>query len=489
MKIDDQTWNDLLLDAYCERIAAPASLFGREALRHRLRHGAVAKTPDVTGAAGAPDLAPTRERIQTLLSDAALTASVSAACRPLSACDTTVVPLLGAAGPESDAAQPGAQRALPRWSGHLWLLPIAFLLSAVFALFWWPLWAVTLTCWLLLMALQVTYHSRIQTWQAVVHSLQAILRSHVGLGAIPSPLLDDFRPQAAAATKLSRQLARTVLARAPVASEYLDWVLLDNLKHYFRTQRLVAAHIATLRHSHELVAVMDAELALSAHLREAPTVCWAGTGAHITLRHVIHPMLDIPQALTIDLQGGAFISGQNGTGKSTLLRTIGINLLTARAFGFCYAEEASVPMLAVCASMKSEDALEQGESLYLAELRRAREMLALSNSGQRTVFLIDEIFRGTNHLESVSAGAAVLHALAENDIVLVSSHNLVLGTLLEDRLEALCVQSDDDGKLRLAPGILRQTNGIALLRHGGFDPAIEARAQQVYAQLVDMVPQ
>jgi DNA mismatch repair ATPase MutS len=112
-------------------------------------------------------------------------------------------------------------------------------------------------------------------------------------------------------------------------------------------------------------------------------------------------------------------------------------------------------------------------------------MLALSNSGQRTVFLIDEIFRGTNHLESVSAGAAVLHALAENDIVLVSSHNLVLGTLLEDRLAALCVQSDDEGKLRLEPGILRQTNGIALLRHGGFDPAIEAHAQRIHAALLD----
>lgn len=98
---------------------------------------------------------------------------------------------------------------------------------------------------------------------------------------------------------------------------------------------------------------------------------------------------------------GAFISEQNGIGKSTLLRTVGLNLLVARAFGFCYARKATVSMLPVYASMQNEDSLLGGESLYIAELQRARELLAAAAGPHRGILIIDEFFRGTNHMESV----------------------------------------------------------------------------------------
>ncbi|WP_229415834.1 MutS-related protein [Pseudoduganella armeniaca] len=178
---------------------------------------------------------------------------------------------------------------------------------------------------------------------------------------------------------------------------------------------------------------------------------------------------------------GAFVSGQNGVGKSTLLRTVGINLVAARAFGFCYAVSAHVPSLPVYASMQSEDAMDSGESLYMAELRRARELLALARRGP-AVFVIDEIFRGTNHLESVSAATAVLHELARHHLVLVSSHNLELAPLLRDRLAPFCVEAGAHG-VTVRPGVLRDTNGIRLLADSGFDAAIERDAVTVFQWL------
>jgi DNA mismatch repair ATPase MutS len=166
-----------------------------------------------------------------------------------------------------------------------------------------------------------------------------------------------------------------------------------------------------------------------------------------------------------------------------LLRTVGLNLIVARAFGFCYADSAVTPALAVYSSMQSEDALEGGESLYIAELRRARELLALAERAP-AIFIIDEIFRGTNHLESISAATAVLHTLSASGKVIVSSHNLVLAPLLADCLAPLCVSSVD-GRLRLAPGVLKETNGIALLGARGFDEAISAKANRVFAWLSD----
>jgi DNA mismatch repair ATPase MutS len=290
---------------------------------------------------------------------------------------------------------------------------------------------------------------------------------------------------AAQAGQLRGKLARNALSSAPGLSEYADWVLLANLKHYFATRRLVRAHAAFLRASYVLVAGLDADLALARHLSARQQWCWAQAGweQEIQLQSVRHPLLADAQALDLSLEGrSAFISGQNGIGKSTLLRTVGLNLLVARAFGFCYAQAARVPNLPVYASMQNEDALDGGASLYQSELRRAHELLALAKSPQRAVFIIDEIFRGTNHLESVSAAAAVLEQLAGRGTVLVSSHNVVLAQLLEHSSVPLLVQKRAGG-LVLTPGVLADTNGLTLLAQSGFDAAIEQRARDVYKRL------
>jgi DNA mismatch repair ATPase MutS len=141
------------------------------------------------------------------------------------------------------------------------------------------------------------------------------------------------------------------------------------------------------------------------------------------------------------------------------------------------------PLLPVYASMQNEDALASGESFYMAELRRGQELLALA-ARRPAVFLVDEIFRGTNYLESVSAAAAVLHTLAARGRVVVASHHLVLAALLADHLQPWCVRRTDDG-WELAPGLLQDTNGIALLAERGFAPEIVSRANRVHAWLGD----
>jgi DNA mismatch repair ATPase MutS len=158
---------------------------------------------------------------------------------------------------------------------------------------------------------------------------------------------------------------------------------------------------------------------------------------------------------------------------------LGLNLAAARAFGFCYARRASLPAIAVVASMQNEDSLLGGQSLYIAELARARTLLAAAHGQQPVVCLIDEIFRGTNHEESVSAAAAVLDELAQHALVVVSSHNLVLGPLLAHRLEPWRVERGAMGALRMERGILGRTNGIALLASHGFGAALQDKAARV----------
>lgn len=461
--LDEQTWDDMLLPQYSAQLARETSIFGQQELHRRLY-------------ADGGGVAASAVRVRTLAQDTGRRQQLHAACAGLRRADREISVALFGAEPSP----------APRWAGLLPWLPPAMLLTVVLALATGvvALWGVVVGLWLLLTVVQVRYHEAVEEWARILATLQQMLRAHSLLAALDDPLTAGLREDAAQAGKLNRRIAQSPVGNLPGVREYRDWLWLLNVRHYFASRDAVRAELTLLRSSFERVAGLEADLALARHLAQTPHYCWAEQGGAVALEQVVHPLLAQAEPLTFALAGqGAFISGQNGIGKSTLLRTVGLNLILARAFGFCYAQRAVTPLLPVYSSMQSEDALEGGESLYIAELRRARELLALAERAP-AVFIIDEIFRGTNHLESISAATAVLHTLSQRGTVIVSSHNLVLAPLLEDRLAPWCVSRVGDG-LRVAPGVLQETNGIALLDARGFDAAISAKANRVFDWLSD----
>ena len=461
--IDAQTWDEMLLDAYSASLAEHTSIFGQQRLHQRL-------------AGGVADPA-SAERVRALLAAPDAMTQLQQAMHGLRSVDMEVsAPLFG---------QPIASP--PWWRRLLLLPPLALLLSLAAALLFAPLaWFGVLAAWTVLMAVQVQFHERGKYWQRSVRSLQQLLLAHERLGALDTPFTQGWQDDARRAGRLHRHLTPIRwLKMVPLLSEYEDWFVLGDVRRYFRSRVVLLRQLEVFRHSFLRVAELEADLALARHLQAREQFCWAqalpGDARELRFEQVRHPLLPAALPLSLSLDGrGAFVSGQNGIGKSTLLRTLGLNLVCARAFGFCHAQAARVPLLPLYSSMQSEDSLAGGESLYLAELRRARELLALADGAEPALFMIDEIFRGTNHLESISAAAAVLHTLAARHLVIVSSHNLVLAPLLEDCLAPWCVRRDASGALLLAPGVLQATNGIALLAERGFGRAIEDKAGRVF---------
>lgn len=458
--LDDQTWNDLLLGSYEDKLAGDASVFGRQMLHQRLRAGL-----------GDAEVAALRPRLERLMDDPARLAALEASLATLRHADTEVAGLLF-----GDAPEPA-----PPWGRWLWLLPIVLLLS-VAALVTLPLgWIATLAAIAPLMFLQIRYHRRIEAWNGVIRSMHALLRATTVLGEQGGPLLETFVDLRGPAERLHVRLARSLLLRMiPAGRAYADWFGAGNVGYYFKTARIVGAERGFLRECYLACAALEADVALARHLLGQQRWCWADRSAprSLALEEGVHPLMTQPAALSLALDGrGAFVSGQNASGKSTFLRMVGLNLVAARAFGFAYASRARLPALLVRASMQNEDSLLGGESLYMAELRRARELLEASAKAPG-ICLIDEVFRGTNHLESVSAAAAVLEQLSARELVLVSSHNLVLAPLLRDQLDAVFIDTAS-GRPVLAPGVLRNPNGIALLATQGFGARIEDRAAEV----------
>ena len=447
--IDQATWRDMLVEPYLAELSKETSIFGQHVLYQRLRAGSAVLQSD---------------RIKSLIDSPVQLRALHLACTPLRRAEKEIATMLF----------DDTLATVPAWVRWAWLLPLALCLSLAAVALSPAAWLPALAALYFLLSTQMGYSDRVEQWERSMNALQMLLRVVSGQGG----------SDVAAAGKLNRKLTRSpAQLLMPGLRTYLDWFAIANVKHYFLTVTLVRQNLPVLRDWFDRIASMEADIALARHLLHTTSFCWAvpSGSAAIVLEQTVHPLLLDAQPLTLTLQGkGAFISGQNGVGKSTLLRTLGLNLIVARAFGFCYAKSASVPTLPVYASMQSEDSLLGGESLYMAELRRAKELLAAADGPHPGVYIIDEIFRGTNHLESVSAAASVLDRLAAKGVVVVSSHNLILASLLAHRLDPLCVAKDADGALILAGGVLAHTNGIALLSQRGFGAEVEANAGKVF---------
>lgn len=472
--LDEKTWQDLLLDRYFNDISAGASIFGKQVLYQRLRTGVASmqRNDDV-------------RRLQWLMAERARLAALHEALAPLRKVDMEIADVLF-----KDDALPR----VPRWLALTAGIPLLPLITAL--LFVYMPTSVAATCGLVsviallltLFSVHMHYDPTIERWNANMHALGALGPTAAHLATYDDALCEWFREHGAEAARINRRLNRFPLPfqGLVLVRDYIDWFTLKKVRHYFKQIRQIDQLREFLCALYLQCGCLEANVVLARHLLQQPRFCWtqASPARTISIDDAVHPLLPAATPLSLDSGSrGVFLTGQNGIGKSTLLRTIGINAVTARTFGFCYAAQAIMPELSIHASMQSQDSLLQGESLYIAELRRARELLCQPGDGT-SLYLIDEIFRGTNYLESVSAAAAYLHRLAEQGIVIVSSHNTVLAPILADKYTSRCLAIDEDTRQPvLRHGVVAKTNGIGLLMEHGFDEAVETDALKVFEWL------
>jgi hypothetical protein len=198
-----------------------------------------------------------------------------------------------------------------------------------------------------------------------------------------------------------------------------------------------------------------------------------------------HPLLPSASVVRNDahLVGGVrllVVSGSNMSGKSTYLRTIGINAVMALAGAPVRATRLRLTPLAIGATLRIQDSLQEGRSRFYAEITRIRRLSAVAEQSLPMLFLLDELFHGTNSHDRVVGAAGVLRSLIDRGAIgLVTTHDLALTTVaeqlapraanvhFEDWFEAGQLQFD----YRVKPGPVTHSNAIALMRAVGLDVA------------------
>lgn len=277
--------------------------------------------------------------------------------------------------------------------------------------------------------------------------------------------------------------------------EAIFWGLLELLKITFLLEPLLLFGVLNRLNSKRVeieevfcfVGEIDFMLSIASLRNNLSEYCLPEiSNSKISAKNVYHPL--IPNCVHNDIEvsnKSILLTGSNMSGKTTFIRTIGLNVLTGLTMNTCFASSMTIPRLQIHSAIRISDDLMNDKSYYFEEVLTIKEMLENSSNTKMNLFLLDEIFKGTNTVERISAGKAVLSTLAKNkNIVFVSTHDIELTELLAEEYElhhfseiVRDITVDFDYKLK--DGKLTNRNAIRILQINNYPKTLIKEAIEI----------
>ena len=201
--------------------------------------------------------------------------------------------------------------------------------------------------------------------------------------------------------------------------------------------------------------------------------------ACVDIKDACHPLIfgAVPNSITIKKEG-IIITGANMSGKSTFLRTIGVNVLFSQTIATCLASSYKGSYLRIMTSISSGDNIIGGKSYYMAEAEALLKIVKSSGEDIPLFCMIDEIFRGTNSVERIAASAEILRYLvAHNAIAIVATHDLELVDLIGNMYRYFYFTEDMDKEglkfdYKIKQGVSKNRNAVRIMQYLGYPSEI-----------------
>ena len=294
------------------------------------------------------------------------------------------------------------------------------------------------------------------------------------------------RPPPSRAIARLRTIIDFIYSRDNMFLRVLDLGVLYTVQVGFWAEAWRRRHGAAVRRWLEATGQIEALISLAAYSYEHPADPFPEFitgGAVFEAEELGHPLIAADHCVRNSLQVGKgsrvlLVSGSNMSGKSTLLRAVGINTVLAMAGAPVRARRLRLSPLQAGASIRVNDSLQEGSSRFYAEITRLRRILDLAGGEPPLLFLMDELLQGTNSMDRRAGAEGVVRALVQRGAIgLVTTHDLALAEIsgpldgqirnvhFQDELEAGRIHFD----YRLRPGIVAKSNGLELMRSIGLD--------------------
>lgn len=207
-------------------------------------------------------------------------------------------------------------------------------------------------------------------------------------------------------------------------------------------------------------------------------------------KEISHPLIFNCTSNSIEIaEKSILLTGSNMSGKTSFIRAIGLNVITGLTINTCFAKSMTFPLLKVFSAIRISDDLMNDKSYYFEEVLTIKEMLKESENGNKNLFLLDEIFKGTNTVERISAGKSVLSALTKNNNkILVSTHDIELTDMLSDEYELYHFSETVNDQTvgfdyKLKEGKLKNRNAIRILEINDYPKEVVKEAVEIAKEL------
>jgi DNA mismatch repair ATPase MutS len=279
------------------------------------------------------------------------------------------------------------------------------------------------------------------------------------------------------------------------------WAMLEFIKTLFLLEPLllfgVLKQLDTKRNEIDrvfsFVGYIDSIISIASLRKSLNIFCFPEintTDKSISATEIYHPL--IPDCITNSIETNSksiLLTGSNMSGKTTFIRTIGINSITAFTINTCFAKKFKLPVFRIYSAIRISDDLMNSRSYYFEEVLTIKELIEKSQTEIPNLFLLDEIFKGTNTIERVSAGKAVLSALTRNNnLVFVSTHDIELTDMLTNEYDLYhfseqVENSTVDFDFKLKTGKLKNRNAIRILQINDYPDYIIEEALEISNRL------
>lgn len=309
---------------------------------------------------------------------------------------------------------------------------------------------------------------------------------------IKHPLLESYQKEAKNFISLASPIARktSLLGRETdnLLLEYMNIIFLIEVRAFHSILKVIEQYSEQLRQIFTMIGFMDSMISIAsfrAGLKYYVEPEFTDSGPFLKLEEVVHPLIEnpIPNSISVEF-GGVLITGSNMSGKTTFLKTIGINAVLAQTINTCMAKKYQSIFFNILTLIGRADNVVEGKSYYLDEIQALLRIINSSDSKITTLCLLDEIFRGTNSLERISASAeALLYLSKRNSVVFVTTHERKITELVGKAYNNYHFSEDireSEGisfSYKLYKGASISHNAIKLLRYVGYPDEISDRAE------------
>jgi len=271
------------------------------------------------------------------------------------------------------------------------------------------------------------------------------------------------------------------------AFEAVFFIFLIEETAYYLISNLLLKEKDSVMELYFIIGKVEALISIAGYKHNLKTVISKPSfveGLNLNIKNGIHPILKEPVPNSINIHNkGIVLTGTNMAGKSTFLRMVGVNILLAQCFYFTQAESYEASFLNIVSSISPKDDIESGKSYYMAEAEGILRIIKAMSRKVPVFCPIDEIFRGTNPIERISASAEILSYLNKGKTIsIVATHDRELVDILKDSYDFYYFSEKIDKKkglsfdYKIKEGISSTRNAIRLLEQIGYPKEIIDKA-------------